>query len=82
MMFVEWDNTHNAVLGLALGREARIQLKRVTASFNCPTWDSQEQAMLQIWRENNRLWLTTSIHHFMSEISIQGCPCCGFGNIM
>lgn len=27
MMFSEWDNTHNAVLGLALGHETRIQLK-------------------------------------------------------
>lgn len=27
MMFAEWDNTHNAVLGLALGHETQIQLK-------------------------------------------------------
>lgn len=27
MMFAEWDNTHNAVLGLALGHKTQIQLK-------------------------------------------------------
>lgn len=27
MMFAEWDDTHGAVLGLALGHETHIQLK-------------------------------------------------------